>query len=79
MKKKKTELKALNKMHFNFESWESMREKLEAIGIKTFGELEMYCRVWGIENQLQLLDRVTDDYVAVLLEKRDREVKGWNL
>lgn len=60
----------LNKMHINYKDWQKIVERAKADGIKTFAELEMYCRVWNIESGLELLVKLGSDYIEILEEQR---------
>ena len=69
----------LNGMHISYKDWQKVSQKAKAVGIRTFAELEMYCRVWEIKTALELLVTLSNDYIEVLLEKRKKiwEVKSF--
>lgn len=58
----------------NKKDFERMLKMAKANNINTLGELAMYCRVWNIGSNIELLVRLGDDYIEILHEKFEREV-----
>ncbi len=69
MKKEKTNLKILSKMHINYKDWQKVSKLAILVGIKTFAELEMYCRVWKVKTALRLFAILCKDCVEATKEK----------
>lgn len=63
-------MERLNKMHINYKDWARVSKMAKANGIKTFAELEMYCRVWEIKTGLELICQLGSDYIEVLAEQQ---------
>lgn len=59
----------LDKMHINYKNYQKIFDMAKQNGIKTFGELEMYCRVWDIENLYQLEGRLSLDCFYLVYNK----------
>lgn len=66
---KETKLKRIGKMHINFNEWAKYAKYAKAVGIKTFSELEMYCRIWNIHNEIELGIQLCNDYLEYLYTK----------
>ena len=64
-KKEKTNLIKLSKIHIYYKGWQKISEWAKAIEIKTFAELEMYCRVWKINKVGQLIWVLVNENLAI--------------
>lgn len=68
-------LKVLGKMHINYKDWQKYGKWIKAIGINTFAELEMYCRIWKVKDTTDLLIKICEDYMELCFENMKREVE----
>ncbi|MBO7712011.1 MAG: hypothetical protein J6S85_00870 [Methanobrevibacter sp.] len=57
-------------MHINYGDWAIINELAKLNNIKTFGELIVYCMVWGIETYKDLLEKLKNDYAIYKKELR---------
>lgn len=64
-KKEKTNLIKLSKIHIYYKGWQKISEWAKIIGIKTFAELEMYCRVWKIDTVGKLIETLANQYLII--------------
>ena len=55
----------------DYKDWERVYERAKANNINTLGELAMYCKVWKIKTNLEMLVQLGSDYIEVLLERRN--------
>lgn len=58
----------LDMMHINYKDWNKIKDYAKENGIKTFAELEMYCRVWKIESLLDLRVRLIQDHIEIAFD-----------
>ena len=65
----------LKDIHINYKDWNRVCKMAKENGIRTFAELEMYCRIWNIKSGLELLIALNNDYIQVLLEQREQIFK----
>ena len=78
------QLKILGGMHINYKDWQKYGEYAKANNIKTFAELEMYCKIHNVKTKFDLFLALSNDYVEIAYEHYIRQVnkiylKGvWN-
>lgn len=70
-------MEKLNKIHINYKSWRNFKEMAKTIGIRTFAELELYCKFWKIEGLLDLCFRLVHDFNEEIYSKGVEE--NWKL
>ena len=67
-------MERLNKIHINYKEWEEVRKFAKENGINTFAELEMYCRVWGIESFIDLKIKLLEDHIETIFQNYEKGV-----
>ena len=50
-------------LHIKYKDFKDILKMANYNNIKTFAELLMYCKVWGIKNDDELYIRLTKDFV----------------
>ena len=68
------QLKILGEMHINYKYWQKYCEYAKANNIKTFAELEMYCKVHNVKTKLDLFVALSNDYREIVYEHYIRQV-----
>lgn len=63
------QLKIISNFSINYKEWEEIRKLAKENRINTFAELEMYCRVWGIESFIDLKIKLLEDHIERIYEK----------
>ena len=68
------QLKIISNFSINPKEWEGLRKLAKENGINTFAELEMYCRVWGIESFIDLNMQLLNDHIETIYQNYKKGV-----
>jgi hypothetical protein len=68
------QLKILGNLHINYKDWQKYGKYAIANGIKTFAELEMYCKIHNVKSELDLFMALGNDCVEIAYENYKKQV-----
>lgn len=63
------QLKIISNFSFNYKDWADVCKWAKENGIRTFAELEMYCRIHKVKNVIDLKIKLLEDRLQMLYEK----------
>ena len=60
----------------NYKDWDYYCNIMKENGIKTFGELFMYCKAWKVKSGAEMKLRLLADHTAILNEELKQTIRG---